>query len=423
MKTQPFIDQAQFTVRAGRGGNGCTSFKSQAHRPRGGPDGGQGGEGGDVILRADRRLSTLTELSYSDMIEAEDGEDGGPKNQRGGSGSDEVIRVPEGTIVYRERSGEKMGELNEDGEELVVAEGGEGGRGNKSFINSQRQAPSFHEYGTSGEEISLKLELKLIAEVGLIGAPNAGKSTLLSALTGASPEIADHPFTTQSPNLGALFRRHEQITVCDIPGLVENAHKGAGLGLEFLRHVERTRVLIHVVDLAGTHPVDSYRAIEKEIEAYGNELTEKPRILVLNKVDRVDWDVLDVFESEVDHPGPVVLTSAMEGTGIRTLRDVVWAHNELVEQQRDDEEQPAVDRVVKMDRRTPVKVQELGDRYILQGDVVEKLVQRFDLHNPEAQGYVREQLLSEGVHKKLEAAGCEPGDTIQVNDQAFNYTG
>jgi len=421
---QPFIDQARFTVRAGNGGDGCTSFSSEAHQPRGGPDGGPGGDGGDVILEADEGLATLNELSYSDLIEAENGDNGGPKDQRGATGEDRIIRVPQGTVIYNRNRDVKIGELNDHEEQRVVAQGGQGGRGNKNFVNSQRQAPSFHEKGTPGEEIPLRLELKLIADVGLVGAPNAGKSTLLSALTAAKPEIADHAFTTQSPNLGALFRNHRQITVCDIPGLVENAHQGAGLGLNFLRHVERTRVLLHVLDAAGTHPVDSYRAIEREIEAYGSGLTEKPRVLVLNKIDRVDWDVLEVFHNEIDHPGPVVLASAMEGTGLRTLRDVAWSHNEVVAGlEKDEDEAERYDRVVRMEPETPVKVQKLGDRYILQGDTVEELVQRFNLHNPEAQAYVRERLLAEGIHEKLEQAGCRPGDTIQVNDEVFNYTG
>ncbi len=423
MNNQPFIDQAHFTVRAGRGGDGCTSFSREAHQPRGGPDGGPGGEGGNVIVEADEGLATLKELSYSDLIEAEDGENGGPKDQRGASGSDRIVRVPQGTVIHDRERDVKIGELNEHGEQMIVAEGGQGGRGNKNFVNSQRQAPSFHEMGTPGEEIPLRLELKLIADVGLVGAPNAGKSTLLSALTAAKPEIADHAFTTQSPNLGALFRSHQQITVCDIPGLVENA-QGAGLGLDFLRHVERTRVLIHVLDAAGTHPIDSYQAIVKEIEAYGSGLTEKPRILILNKIDRVDWDVLEVFRNEIDHPGPVVLASAMEGTGLRILRDIVWSHNEVAEKfEEDEDETEPYDRVVRMEPETPVKVQKLSDRYILQGDSVEELVQRFDLHNPEAQAYVRERLLAEGIHEKLEKAGCQPGDKIQVNNEVFNYTG
>lgn len=423
MNSQPFIDQAQFTVRAGSGGDGCTSFRSESHQPRGGPDGGKGGNGGNVILEADEGLSTLSELTYNDMIEAEDGDDGGPKSQRGKKGEDQIIKVPPGTVVYHRRTDEKIGELNEHEETLTVAEGGKGGRGNASFSNSQRQSPSFHEYGTPGEEIPLRIELKLLAEVGIIGAPNAGKSTLLSALTAAKPKIADHAFTTQSPNLGALFRDHEQITLCDIPGLVENAHQGAGLGLDFLRHVERTRVLVHVVDLSGSHPVDSYQAIEKEIRAYDEQLATKPRILVLNKIDLVNWGIFDVFMDEIDPPGPIVITSAMEGTGLRILSDVIWAENTLATERTECRDEDEFDRVVQMERETPTKVQKLGDRYILQGDRVEDLVQRFDLHNPEAQSYVREQLLSEGVHKKLENAGCKPGDTIQVNDQVFNYTG
>ncbi len=422
MKTPNFIDRTSFTVRAGRGGDGCTSFQQESHKPRGGPDGGNGGAGGDVVLKADEGLTTLAELTYSDVIEAGDGGSGGPKKQRGQDGDDRVVRVPLGTVVYRRDTGEKLGELREEDDELIVAEGGGGGRGNNCFVSSQRQAPLFHEYGASGEEIPLRLELKLIADVGLIGAPNAGKSTLLSALTAANPKIASHSFTTQSPNLGALFRDHEQITLCDIPGLIEDAHRGAGLGVDFLRHVERTRLLVHVVDLSGTRPLETYRTILKELEEYGSGVVDKPQILALNKVDLVDWGVYDVFLDEITPPGPVVLVSALEGTGLKTLRDVIWSLQEVLGE-NEQEEGDEYDRVVKMKQRSPIKVQEIGDRFILQGEKVEELVRRFDLHNSEAQSYVRQQLLSEGVHKKLEAAGCEPGDTIQVNDQLFHYTG
>lgn len=420
-----FVDEAKFTVRAGDGGDGCTSFESQAYKPRGGPDGGNGGDGGDVVLRANEGLSTLSELTYHDLIEAEDGSHGGSKGQRGSDGEDEIIEVPPGTAVYHRETDEKIGELNDDGDTLLVAHGGEGGRGNRSFVSSQRQAPRFHEMGSAGEEIPLRLELKLLAEVGLVGAPNAGKSTLLSRLTAAHPEIAEHPFTTQSPNLGALFKDHEQLTICDIPGLIENAHQGAGLGLDFLRHVERTRILLHVVDVSGTHPLDEYEAVRAEMQAYKPELLEKPYVLVLNKIDRADWDVIELVQQELDPEGPTVLVSALEGTGLRTLEEIIWSTWRLIEtldrlEQTDETEH---DRVVTMEQEQPITVQKLGDRYILHGDRIEELVNRFDLSNQEAQSYVREQLLSEGLHKKLQAAGCEPGDTIQVNDQVFNYTG
>lgn len=418
-----FIDEAKFTVRAGDGGDGCTSFESEAYRPKGGPDGGNGGNGGNVILEATEGLSTLSELTYHDLIEAEDGRHGGSNRQRGSDGEDEIVYVPPGTVAYHRETDEKLGELNDDGEQLIVARGGEGGRGNSSFVTSQRQAPRFHQMGAVGEEVPLRLELKLLAEVGLVGAPNAGKSTLLSQLTGAKPKIAGHPFTTQSPNLGALFKGHEQLTICDIPGLIEDAHRGAGLGLDFLRHVERTKILLHLVDVSGTHPLDEYRSVRTEMEAYKPELLDKPYILVLNKIDRADPDVVSILKGEIDPHGPVVVISALEGTGLRTLQELIWSTRSILEETGEPDEEPEFDRVVSMEQNQPITVQNIGDRYILQGDRIEELVSRFDLSNPEAQSYVREQLLSEGLHKKLRSAGCEPGDTIQVNEQVFNYTG
>lgn len=421
--TRPFVDLVEIMAKAGDGGDGCTSFQSQPYHPRGGPDGGDGGPGGDVILRADPNVSTLMDLNYQKVVEAGDGQDGGPNSRRGAEGEDRVVRVPPGTLVYHAETDEKLGELLEEGETLTVAQGGKGGRGNRCFTNSQRQAPKFHEYGQQGEQVPLRLELKLLAHVGLIGAPNAGKSTLLRSLTRARPEVADHPFTTTAPNLGVLFRDHERMVLCDVPGLIENAHQGAGLGFEFLRHADRTRILLHLVDLSGPHPVQDYRMIRRELRAYDPAFLNKPTLIAVNKMDRSEPGLLELFREEIaPPPGPVISISALHGVGLRTLEENLWhifrtADTGLKTPSKQET------RVVTMEQKQPVAVRKVDDRYILQGDEVEELVHRFDLANPDALSYVRERLLSIGLHRKLESAGCRPGDTVQIGDQLFDYTG
>ncbi len=423
--TRPFVDLVEVTVRAGRGGDGCTSFRRQAHEPRGGPDGGDGGQGGDVLLRADANVGTLVELNYASEIEAGDGDNGGPNRRRGADGEDRVVRVPPGTIIYRSDTGVKLGELLEDGDQQVVARGGDGGRGNRCFTNSQRQSPRFHEFGQQGERLPLRLELKLLAHVGIVGKPNAGKSTLLSALTAATPRVAEHPFTTTSPNLGVMFREYERLVLCDVPGLIEDAHLGAGLGFDFLRHADRTEILLHVVDLSASRPVQDYETIRHELTSYDDELAEKPVVIAANKMDRVDEEMLQLFKSEIQPPpGPVVGISATEGRGLTELKRVLWEqHEERVQAPPSDGSSKPPERVVKMEQKKPIRVFKAGDRYVLEGDEVEQLVRRFDLGNPDALSYVRDRLLSIGLHKKLEKAGCRPGDTVRVGGEEFEYTG
>lgn len=419
--SRPFIDLVEIQAEAGRGGDGCTSFQRGPNDPRGGPDGGNGGKGGDVILEAQSRISTLMDLNYTDHIRAESGADGGPNNRKGARGTNKIIPVPEGTIVYDSQSDEPIGELLEDGDQLVVCRGGDGGRGNQCFANSQRQSPRFHELGAEGETRYLRLELKLLADVGLIGKPNAGKSTLLHKLTRAHPRVADYPFTTVSPNLGVLFRDYENVTLCDIPGLIENAHRGAGLGFDFLRHADRTRLLIHVVDLSEKRPVQDYEIIRSELRSYNEKLAKRPKIIVLNKLDLVDQDMVDLFCESIQSEDPIIAVSAREEINLDQLEDRIWSRLDHTSAPRDEPEQ--TERVVHMEQRQPIKVTPGTDRYYLQGDRVEQLIDRFNLSNPDAMAYVRDQLLRMNLHKKLEKAGCRPGDTVQFGNQEFEYTG
>ncbi len=284
-----FVDQVRIRVKAGDGGNGCVSFRRERYIPKGGPDGGDGGKGGDVILQADSQLSTLLDLSYPQQFRAQKGTHGKGKNQTGKNGEDLIIRVPVGTIVLDDESGEVLQDLLFDGQQFIAAAGGRGGKGNARFATPTHRTPRHAERGERGEERWLRLDLKLLADVGLIGFPNAGKSTLLAKISSARPKIGDYPFTTLAPNLGVVETEDGRpFVVADIPGLIEGASKGSGLGLTFLRHVERTKLLVHLLDLSGEppqNPMEAFDALNRELEAYHPSLLEKVQIVALNKID------------------------------------------------------------------------------------------------------------------------------------------
>ena len=322
-----FIDQARITVRGGRGGDGIAAFRREKYVPAGGPSGGDGGHGGPVVLEADSNLQTLLDFKYKRLFAADDGRRGGPNKCTGASGRDLVIKVPCGTEVRHLTTGILLGDLTAPGERLTVAFGGRGGLGNAHYLSNRNRAPEKFTEGRDGEEWPLQLELKLLAEVGIIGLPNAGKSTLIAVLSAARPKIADYPFTTLVPNLGVVRRPSGDGTVfADIPGLIAGAAQGAGLGHDFLRHIERTRLLIHVVDAGADDPVGDLRVVEKELEAYGHGLVDRPRLLVLNKQELLLEEQLPELRRElVDACGrsPLCISAAM-GANLDQLLDVVW---------------------------------------------------------------------------------------------------
>ncbi len=421
---RPFVDEVEVIVQGGSGGDGCTAFERQPYNARGGPSGGDGGDGGSLFFKASSRKNTLSDFNHRKLLKAEDGTRGGPDRKKGQSGDDLVLKVPPGTIIYEASSNKLLGELLEAGDQLLIARGGDGGRGNRCFTTSRRQAPHFHELGAAGEHKKIRLELKLVADIGLIGYPNSGKSTLLDSLTGAHPEIASYPFTTINPNLGVLEKGFERMTICDIPGLVNNAHAGAGLGIKFLRHIARTTILVQLVDISAPTPVDDFKAIRHELKKYNPELLKKPTIIVCNKLDLVEPQEVDIFAEDISPaPGPVIGISAQTGENLKTLVESLW---EIYNRSSDSQEpQPEDDqiRIVRLPAETPLEVIKQDDRFILRGDRVKELVNRFDLNNRDALSYVRQQLLEIGLHKKLEKAGCRPGDTVQIDDKEFEYTG
>lgn len=322
-----FIDQARITVRGGRGGDGIAAFRREKYVPAGGPSGGDGGHGGHVVLEADANLQTLLDFKYKRLFAAPDGRRGGPSKCTGASGRDLVVKVPCGTEARHLTTGILLGDLVETGQRLVVAYGGRGGLGNAHYLSNRNRAPEKFTEGRDGEEWPLQLELKLLAEVGIIGLPNAGKSTLIAVLSAARPKIADYPFTTLIPNLGVVRRPTGDGTVfADIPGLIAGAAQGAGLGHDFLRHIERTRLLIHLVDAGAEDPVGDLRVVEKELVAYGHGLVDRPRLLVLNKQELMSDEKGPELIKELHQVSgrlPLVISAAM-GTGLEALLDRVW---------------------------------------------------------------------------------------------------
>lgn len=322
-----FIDQAEIEVEAGKGGDGLVAFRREKYVPAGGPAGGNGGRGGDVILVAVEHLQTLLDFKYAHRFQAENGGRGGPNNRTGADGGDRIIEVPCGTVVYDANIGEMLGDMVESGQTLCVAKGGKGGLGNKHFLSNRNRAPEYALPGLPAEQRSLRLELKLLAEVGIMGLPNAGKSTLISSLSAARPKVADYPFTTLVPNLGVVRKPNGDGTVfADIPGLIAGAHMGTGLGHDFLRHIERTRLLLHLIDATAEDPIANYHIIQQELHAYGRGLAERPQILALNKVDAVDSETVDGLATQLSELSqvPVFQISAVAQIRLDSLLQKVW---------------------------------------------------------------------------------------------------
>ncbi len=412
----PFRDVLDITVQGGKGGDGGLSFLRLKYVPKGGPDGGHGGDGGSVYLRAVDDITSLDKLVGRTTFRAGTGGQGEGKERAGRSGDDVHVDVPVGTRATDRDTGEVVADLTAVGQTAVVARGGKGGRGNASFATSTRRTPRFAERGTPGETRRLRLELMVIADVGLVGYPNAGKSSLLAALSSARPAIADYPFTTLSPNLGVVERGHERLTVADIPGIIEDAHLGKGLGLDFLRHVSRTRLLAFVLD-ASQRPEAALRALRRELEEYDPTLLERPALLVANKVDLIDEEERAGVERELTRAGiPVVFASATEGTGLDALEDALFEllppKPQPVAAARAPREAPEPPRV----RRHPS-----GEGWIVAGTEVEALVARFDAANRDAVAYLQQHFRSLGIDRLLKRAGARTGDEVHIGEATFDY--
>jgi GTP-binding protein len=419
------FDRAKIYVEGGRGGNGVVSFRREAHVPRGGPDGGDGGRGGDVLLVCDAQRRDLSSLGRSRHFRAGRGQHGKGARRHGEQGEDRVIAVPPGTVV-RGLDGSET-ELLEDGQRVVVARGGSGGHGNKRFATSTRQAPRFAERGLEGESGEIELHLKLLADVGLIGLPNAGKSSLLARLTRADPKIADYPFTTIEPNLGTIELDDRQFVLADIPGLIEGAADGAGLGHEFLAHLERCRLLVHLVEVAPTEgdPKSNYRGVRSELAGYGAGLDELPEVIALSKVDLMPPSEAEGLVAEWSgrygsDTVAVLGISAATGVGLDELVRTIFAALPEDAAAARREEFEAEHRVYRPGEEEGFDVVREGDgRFRVAGRGIELLIARHDLDNPEALDYLEGRLREIGVIAALQRAGFEPGDEVVVGEVEF----
>ena len=408
-----FLDRARVTVKAGDGGKGVISFRREAHVPRGGPDGGDGGRGGDVVFRVDDSTSTLSEFRFVRTLAATDGGDGAGKKRSGKRGKDLIVRVAPGTVVRDRATGELVADLVTAGEELVIARGGRGGKGNTRFVSSVRQVPRIAEDGQPGDAHEIELELKLVADVGLVGLPNAGKSTLLAALTRAKPKIADYPFTTLTPNLGVARLEHRELVVADLPGLIEGAHTGAGLGEEFLRHIERTRFIVHVVDASRDDPLEDMRVIEHELREYGHGVPELPRLVALNKTDLAEArDRLPDLVAAIA-PLHTLTLSAASGEGVDVLNKELFVRVPQVSLAR-VEPQTQERRIAFEGSGRQWKVVPVDDGFRVTGDRVERLAGGIDWQSPEASAYFQRMLMRTGIEKQLRKLGAKPGDTVHI---------
>ncbi|HET7271744.1 MAG TPA: GTPase ObgE [Rubrobacter sp.] len=409
-----FVDEASFVVRGGRGGDGSVSFNREKYKPRGGPDGGRGGDGGSVILRATEDLSTLEPHAYRNVVKADRGGHGSGNNRAGERGKDALLDVPVGTQIFDEDG--LLADLSEPGESFVVAEGGEGGRGNGSFATSTRQAPAFREKGLPGEEREIRLELKILSDVGLVGLPNAGKSSLLRTLTTARPRVGDYPFTTLSPKLGVVDERTYRgpYVVADIPGLISGASEGRGLGNRFLRHVARARLLAIVLD-ASEDPEGAEGTLRAELHAA--RLSEKPALVVLNKIDLLDEELRAYLRETFPEAS---LVSAATGEGVAGLRD---RFEEMLREMGEGAVPEVVEREHRVFRPTwkGVRVEHEDGSYVVSGEGVERLALKTDWGNREGVERFQRELEKIGVVGALRRAGAEPGDEVRIGETVFDF--
>jgi len=413
------IDLAGIHITSGAGGNGAVSFRREKFVPRGGPDGGDGGRGGDVLFEADLGLTTLAHFRHSRFYKAESGKAGAGGKRHGSNGQQLVLKVPVGTVIQAE---EQVWDLNEPGVQVVVARGGDGGRGNARFANSIRQAPNFAERGLPGEELDLRLELKLLADVGLVGLPNAGKSTLLRAVSHAMPDVGDFPFTTLEPVLGVVETGLYAFVMADLPGLIEGAHAGVGLGHLFLRHVERTRVLVHVLDAGAADPLADYNTVRREIELYDPRLVQRPEVIALNKIDLPE--ARERAEAlKASFPGGVtLLVSGATGEGTRELTQQLLR---LLQETAPQSEVSAAKKlpVLRPRGREHIEVVEQGGVYVVSGEKAEQDALKLGGGGYEALDELQERLRRQGLERAMRRAGAHLGDRIRIGEVELEWQG
>lgn len=417
-----FIDKANIHIRGGKGGNGIVAWRREKFEPSGGPYGGDGGRGGSIILRADEGIRTLMDFRYKRKYLGQNGEDGRTKKQFGKSGEDIIVKVPVGTIVKDEATGKVIVDLKEKDQEFIIAKGGRGGRGNAKFATATRQAPGFAEPGTKGKERDIILELKLLADVGLVGFPNVGKSTFLSMVSAAKPKIANYHFTTLKPNLGVVRVADEKsFVMADIPGIIEGASEGIGLGHEFLRHIERTRVLVHIIDVSGIEgrdPVEDYYTIREELLEYNPKLKDKPEIIVGNKMDIPGAEegfqkLKDEFKDK-----EIYSLSAATSKGVEELKYAIWSVLENTEIEYESFDDEMYEEVIE---KVEVIVKKEDEVYMVEGKGIDYLLDSIYFDDVDSLRHFQETLRQMGIIERLEKLGIEEGETVVIGGYEFEF--
>ena len=420
-----FVDEVIVTLEAGNGGNGCMAFRREKCVPMGGPFGGNGGKGSDIIFKVDEGLNTLLDLRYKKVIKGNKGENGLGKGMHGSNAKDVVIYVPEGTIITDVDTNLVIADLTKKDDEVIAAYGGRGGRGNIAFVTKANPAPSFAENGEPGEIRKVKLELKLLADVGLVGLPSVGKSTFISKISAAKPKIAAYHFTTLSPNLGMVrVDENRSFVVADLPGLIEGASLGEGLGIKFLKHIERTRVIAHIIDMGGTEgrdPINDYKIIRKELENFNKSIIEKPEIIIANKMDMPSsLENLEKFKKEINKE--IIPISAINNEG---LKEVIFKLADMLDQipkvplTNEDETESHI--LYKFEREKPFEIVKEKDAWLIKGKEVEKLFRMTKYNKDESVNRFANKLRKMGIDDKLSELGAEEGDTVKILDYEFEY--
>ncbi len=427
-----FVDIVKIHVAAGSGGHGAVSFRREKYIPAGGPDGGDGGRGGDIIFQADAGLKTLMDFRYKKNYKAQNGQNGAGSNRTGKDADHLVLKLPVGTVIKDAQTDRVIADLTKPGQRSVVAMGGKGGKGNSRFKSSTRQAPTFAENGYDGEEKWLVLELKLIADVGLIGFPNVGKSTILSVVTGASPKIANYPFTTLNPNLGVVqLDERRSFVMADIPGLIEGAHEGVGLGHEFLRHIERTRLLIHVLDASGSEgrdPLEDFKQVNYELEKHNIKLADRPQIVAANKIDLPEAaKALPKIKRALEKEGYEVFEiSAAANTGLdrlvaRAYELICVMEEQLPEDKQENIEEKKKMRYYRFEEEKLFTVEKDGKVFVVKGNWINRLMSGINIDRDESLKYFQKVIRKRGIIDELKKMGIGEGDTVRIGDIEFEY--
>ncbi len=441
-----FSDTAKVSLKAGKGGDGAVSFRREIYIPKGGPDGGDGGKGGDIVFKADKDTNTLIDFRFTPILTAEDGRNGSGTRSAGRAGKDLVVEVPIGTIVYKLADGQEspsasvqrvlIADLTHDGQTAVIARGGDGGFGNAHFKSSTRQAPIIAEVGEPGEEFEAEIELKLLADVGLVGLPNAGKSTFLSVVSNAKPEIADYPFTTLTPQLGMATIDEHDLLIADIPGLIEGASEGKGLGHDFLRHIDRTAVLLHLVDVYNNDAGEAYKTIRGELERY-SDLASRPEVVALTKCEGVDSEIIEMQMASIMKINPEAKVFAISAAAHQGIDDLLRELKSEVISRRQSEANSTQDKAHSSEPsddgflptislspeavKTTWKVTREDDKYIVTGEKIEKFARRTDLNNYASVNRLRDIMKKMGIRAELTSMGAEPDSIISIAGKEFTF--